>query len=156
MMRKQWIDESRREALGLADPESTRSENTELVSGMQKANSNSLQDPQRSAAAPSVGEARDAIESSKSMDSGNAEGPDEDELDALLAEESNQLSNTSYQRTSDPEQDELDALLDENDPRGLNQEQSIFEHGRPLDDSRKQHSNNFEDDEEALREMEMM
>ena len=154
MMRKQWIDESRREALGLTEIGSPRGEDTEPVSGVQQASSNSGQGSRASVTEQSGDtsnlEASDAVESSRLMPSTNADGLDEDELDAPLAEESNQMSDTNHQRPSEPEQDELDALLDEEESHGFNQEQSIFgaAGSRP--------PNDYEDDEQALHEMDMM
>ena len=153
-MRKQWIDESRREALGLTEMESPRGEDTKPASEVQQASSNSAQDPRASVTEQSGDasnlEAGDTVESLRPMSSTHADGPDEDELDALLAEESNQMSDINHQRPSEPEQDELDALLDEEESHGFNQEQSIFGTGR------SQRSNDYEDDEQALREMDMM
>lgn len=158
MLRKQWIVEDKPKPEGFEDVEPAVEEFEPRMGGEQ-ANANSPTAP--AAARSRAGEGSSQLtpfeENSLSRTTHpRSNEPEEDELDALLAEAPLRRSNGHGTLSYEPGQDELDALLEDESMRASNQTNSIFGSAAAPSGHREKQLNDFEDDEEALRELEMM
>lgn len=158
MLRKQWIDEDKPKPEGFEDMEPALEE-SEPRTGEEQANKPSPTEPTRTENRPEKDSSQPASleenSSSQTTHPSHSNEPEEDELDALLAEVPLQHSNGHNSPSYRAEQDELDALLDEQRMETSHHANSNFRAAALNGHSEKQ-SNDFEDDEEALRDLEMM
>jgi replication fork protection complex subunit Csm3/Swi3 len=154
MLRKQWIDEDKPKPEGFEDMEPALEE-AEPHTGKEQANRPSPTEPTPTENRVEEDSLFEENSSSRTTRPSRSNEPEEDELDALLAEVPLQQSNGHNSPSYPAEQDELDALLDEGHMETSNNANSNFGAAALKGHSEKR-SNDFEDDEEALRELEMV
>lgn len=160
MERKQWIDENKPKLEGFDNMERVLAEEREPTEPEEQSGAGiSMERPDSTtAASQSSVEAAAHAESHFQQRNGlpHSDKPEEDELDTLLGDIPSHQSHQDDIQPHEPEQAELDALFEEEERYASNQTNTVFGSKGRSEGNRTTHTTDFEDDEEALRELEMM